>query len=273
MNILLGRRGRLGTAIAGAPECGPVVALERSVYAGWSGEGADDDVVRYFESIGSETGTVYVAAGLTDPRRPQTEHDAVNFMLARNVVVGASRAGFRVVTFGTVMEAIASDQPPNAYVASKIRLGRFVADFEGAMRPPLHLQIHTLFGGGPPAPFMFLGQMLEALNRNTAFDMSAGNQLREYHHVDDEARAIAQLLASGAEGVVPINHGLAFRLSDLATHVFKAFNCLDKLNIGAIAGSRYDNFGVISQRTPGLEDFAFRDAFPAVVEYLKTWRT
>jgi nucleoside-diphosphate-sugar epimerase len=275
MNFVLGARGRLGSAVVASCEFGETIALERMIYSGWTREGAADDVARYFEKSASPkaAGYVFVAAGIIDPSRSPEEHHSINYVLARNVVEGAHKCGLRVMTFGSVMEAIAGAGSNNSYLASKVRLGNFVREHSAKYGNALHVRPHTLFGAGVPENFMFLGQMRNAIARGVRFDMSDGLQLREYHHIDDEAKVIAKFVQLNARGVIELSHGSSFRLKDLAIYVFKAFDCPDKLNIGAIPTLRHENFDFVFPRSPLLGEFQFRDTFPAVVEYLRTCNT
>jgi nucleoside-diphosphate-sugar epimerase len=179
----------------------------------------------------------------------------------------------RTVTFGTIMERLAGDTSANAYVASKVQLGNFVAGFSAGQVSPLHIRIHTLYGGGPPDDFMFLGQMLHALVSGSGFSMSPGVQLREYHHIDDEIIAISRLVEAGNCGVMDLNHGAPVRLKELASHVFEQFDRRELLNIGALPGPAADNYETLFERTPLLKGLVFRDTLPAIVEYLRSCRS
>lgn len=270
MNFIIGGRGRLGRALVRAlGETG--AALDRSVYADWSDEKAADDVARFFEPYAASPGVIYIAAGVTDPSRAPDDHLRVNLHLPRNVIEGASRHGFRVVTFGTIMEEIVGRSSGNPYYDSKVRLGDYVSAAAGRA-DVLHLRIHTLYGGGAPDRFMFLGQMLDAIDRNVPFRMSAGLQLREYHHVDDDVAAATLLAGSGLSGAVDLSHGSPIRLRDLAIHVCEHFQFLDKLELGAIGSSTSENFDRIFPRQPLLRDIAFRDTASSVVEELRACR-
>jgi len=270
-NFILGARGRLGTALAASAEIGRTVAVDRSIYSSWAREGSADEVANYFAKLAGQAAgaRVLVASGITDPMRPREEHHSVNYVLPRNVIEGAHRCGMKVVTFGSIMELTARDQSENAYLSSKVELGDFVSAFSAGNEGVVHIRIHTLYGGGPPSSFMFLGQILGAIARNARFDMSAGSQLREYHHVADETRAIARLLQSDIEGVIDLNHGEPFRLRDLATYIFTAFGCLDKLNVGTRPMSDRENLDLVFPKSQFLDGIEFRNTFTAVVEYLR----
>jgi len=271
MNFVLGSRGRLGRAIVAAQVPGNVTALDRSTYASWWRDGAEDEIARFFDKHGDESGVVYVATGVLDPKAPEEEHHRINLHLPRNVIRAASKVGLRVVTFGTVMEAIAAGkETANPYILSKIKLGEFVS---GCGAKILHIRIHTLYGGGSPNAFMFLGQILASIKRKNRFDMSSGNQLREYHHIDDEIMAINALVERGLVGVVDLSHGNPVALKDMAVFIFEQFGSSNLLNVGALPSPQEDNYGLFFKREPVLKDLAFRETLPAVVEYLRSCET
>ena len=244
-------------------------ALDRSVYSDWTRLDGADRVSRFFQSRACE-GVVYVAAGLTDPRLPPEDHESVNVRLPRNVIVGATRVGFKVVTFGTVMEKIVGSHSVNAYLQSKVRFAKYLEDTNTDNPNMLHIRIHTLYGGRPPDAHMFLGQLLNAIESGGRFEMSAGDQLREYHHVDDETAAVAALVRSGIHGTVDLSHGAPIRLRDLARSVCEKFGNLDRLDIGVLPRSPYDNFSRVFERMDLLKGCTFRETLPSVFEYMKT---
>lgn len=266
MIYVLGARGRLGRAIVAAWEQDEVVALDRAVYDTWSRPGASAEVARFFGSAVPGS-TVIVAAGLLDPALPAEQHRRVNFDLPGQVIEGACAAGVRVVTVGTIMERLI--EHPNPYVASKAELGRLVAQRALAGDPVTHLQVHTLYGGGEPAPFMFLGQLCDSLRQGRPFEMSPGRQLREYHHVDDEALALRAILQSGCTGVVALSHGAPCSLCELATHVFAALGRPELLRLGARPEPAQDNYATVLPRPAVLESVAFRPALQGVTAYVE----
>lgn len=267
MKLIIGGRGRLGQALARAWPGADVLCLERAVYADWAQAGGADRVARFFAPWAGSASTVLVAAGLLDPRLAPAELEKVNLDLPRNVIAGAASLGLTVITFGTVMESLLGQ--PNPYVRSKAALGRHVAELAAAGLPVAHIRVHTLFGGGAPSRFMFLGQILAALRDGTRFDMTLGKQLREYHHVDDEARAIHALDAAAVRGVLDLSHGEPLSLCALASAVFAAFGAADLLQLGALPEPLEENFSTVFARHRLLAPQAYRPALPAIVDYLK----
>lgn len=269
MNIVIGGRGRLGSALAAAMAPTELVVPDRSVYADWWRPGAETEVARYLEAHCGDQGAVFVAAGLLNPTLAGDDLDQVNYLLARHVVLGAEMVGLSAVSFGTVMEGIVGQDAANPYVASKIRLGRFMAEHAAQGGRSLHVRIHTLYGGGAPEPFMFLGQMYQALRSRSEFRMSSGEQLREYHHVDDDVRAIRTLVDAGVTGVIDLNHGRPLPLKDIARHVFDELGVPHLLQVGALAGPAVDNFGLHFSATAGVAAANWRETLPGIVQYLR----
>ena len=269
MNFVLGSRGRLGQAIVSSFASNQVVALDRSVYSDWWRADAVDHISQYFESQGTLNGNIYIAAGIIDPGLPADEHHRVNFLLARNVIEGAAIVGMRTITFGTVMENLIGDKTTNPYFLSKIKLGNFVSEFTTKSNLALHIRINTLYGGGLPDKFMFLGQLFYSIANRTIFNMSSGEQLREYHHIDDEISAISKLVEAELTGAVDLCHGAPVTLRKLALYVFEQFNCLELLKIGALSGPPNDNYGILFERPALLKELMFRETLPSIVEYLR----
>ena len=267
MKLIIGSRGRLGQALARAWPAGDVQCLDRALYQSWAQAGAEHDVARFFAPWAGSASTVFVASGLLDPRLAPAAHQAVNLDLPRNVIAGAALSGLKVVTFGTVMESLLAQHNP--YIHSKAALGRHVAERAAAGQPVVHVRVHTLFGGGAPSPFMLLGQILTTLRDDTPFNMTLGKQLREYHHVDDEAHAVHALDAAEVRGVFDLSHGAALSLRELASTVFAAFGAAELLHLGALAEPLEENYSTVFARHRLLAPQAYRPALPAIVDYLK----
>jgi nucleoside-diphosphate-sugar epimerase len=267
MIYLIGGRGRLGRAIAALFPRDEVVSLPRDIYEDWWQSDSVARIGRFFETAAPGS-TVLVTAGLLDPALPAADHQRVNLELAAHVMDGACKAGLRAVTFGTVMERLV--RHPNAYVANKAALGEFAANRAASGNAVMHVQLHTLYGGGEPAPFMFLGQLCSALRAGRSFEMSPGRQLREYHHVDDDAVATRALVDASTNGVVALSHGAPCTLRELASHVFAELGRTGLLRIGARPEPTDDNYATVLPRPHQIEHVNFRPALPGVTTYLKS---
>ncbi|MDC6380316.1 NAD-dependent epimerase/dehydratase family protein [Pseudomonas graminis] len=267
MIFILGSRGRLGQAIAAQYAPSDVTCVDRSIYEPWSSAGGHAGISEYFAQCLPERSVVYICSGLLDPRLSAEELLAVNYHLPRNVIGSLARSGIRVVTFGTAMEHTLTS---NSYVQSKLKLSEYVEDANADGALATHVRIHTLYGGGEPSPFMFIGQILTAIRTESPFAMTLGRQLREYHHVDDDARAAKSLVDAKLIGLVDLAHGNPITLRSLAEAIFGAFGKTHLLQLGALPEPTQDNFDLVFERPQALKDSTFREAIPAVIEYLKS---
>lgn len=270
MNFILGARGRLGRALVSLLPTDSTIPLERAVYERWTGAGTAGDVARFFEQFASTPIRVFVAAGIIDPKRSAEDHQQVNVTLPQNLLEGAGRHGARILTFGTIMEEVVGRSTGNQYFNSKLRISDAVQDAAGRGTNALHVRIHTLYGGGAPERFMFLGQLLEALRQGEVFRMSVGTQLREYHHVEDDAKAVSILANSDARGAINVSHGDPVRLRDLATFVCSRLASHGGLEVGALASSPVENLDRTFERPEQLNGLHFRETMTSVLDYMKS---
>ncbi len=264
---LIGGGGRLGRAIAAEYAEGNFVLMNRAVYEGWSLDGAADQVSSYFDQNVSEDSTVFVASGLLDPNLPEEDLVKVNYTLAKNVIDGASKIGVKVITFGTVMEGLIKSK--NSYVRSKKKLSEYVEKMANDERSIKHIQLHTLYGIDHPSPFMFLGQMLLAIKSNQPFKMTSGRQLREYHHLEDEAAAIRLIADSSVSGVINLSHGHPVSLRAIAENVFDVLGKRHLLRLGALPEPAEENYDQTFRANEVVENVLFREALPNINEYMK----
>ncbi len=265
MMYIIGSRGRLGQALMDSTAT--IVAPERAVYADWWQANAKADMEQFFTGAPASS-VVLITAGILDPTAPEILHQHINIDLPCRIMDVVRQKGLRVVTFGTVMETLLEQQNP--YITAKAMLGKLVAERASSGELVTHVQLHTLYGSGEPAPHMFLGQMYRALRDAQPFTMSSGQQLREYHHVYDVAQAVQALLCSEITGRVSLNHGQPCSLRDLAVHVFTILDHLHLLQIGARPDPACDNYATMLTRPDWLSDIHFRPALPGVAAYMQT---
>lgn len=266
-HYLVGARGRLGQAIAHEYADNGIVSLDRSIYENWSQPGMSDQVSRYFDKCSKEEATVFVASGLLDPKLSQEDLLKVNYHLPKNLIDGAAKLGIKIITFGTVMEGLL--QSKNHYIQTKTALGEYISTAAASGSPVIHLQMHTLYGVGQPSSFMFLGQMLAAIRDDVQFRMSSGRQLREYHHLLDEVKAIRKIAGSALSGIVNVSHGKPLSLKAIADGVFQALGRGDLLCVGALSEPPQENYEKILNPTEILQQVVFRDSLPAIIQYMK----
>ncbi len=248
--VVFGASGLLGRALVRrfAAGAGAAVLTVPWAEAGPRARVASDEAFGSWlaERMGPGPCDVLLACGLVDPAAPPGDLEFSNHLFPRRVMAAAWELdAHRFLTFGTVHEAWDAACEANAYFASKRRLGDWVqaaARRPGAEGRLLHLRLHTLYGL-PLHPRMFLGQMVAALRAGSPFAMSAGRQLREYHHADDLAEAVFRLchMPQLPGPLLTLSSGRPLRLADLAREVFSAIGRSDLLRMGAIAAMEGDN--------------------------------
>lgn len=276
--LVIGRSGLLGRALA-----------DRIAAAGGSsGALVEIDHRRFVEEVlsngadwrGAALGRRfpasdwYCAVGLVGSDASEDALDRINHRFPAALHAGLSAladdARRRLVTFGSVLEVHPTLAAATPYLASKRRLLERHGDTARTRRVPwLHVQLHTLYGGTkPPQPTMFAGQMFAALRDRVPFNMSAGEQLREYHHVADIAASVVGRLGRDVgDGPLVLSSGAPIRLRDLAEGVFTHFGAGDLLRVGARRHDAAEVFANAYRRSSHL--VACRDPIAGVIAWFK----
>ena len=266
MIIIIGSQGRLGQALKHFYAEGDPLRIKRKIYQEWWREGKTDEIKWFFEKFNNPLTTLFITSGILNPKAPSEDLLKINFLLPRNIIKALAGSQIKIVTFGTIMEVLV--ETDNPYVQSKISLCNFITQYVPAIHNCLHVRLHTLYGGGQPNSFMFLGQILSALQTNSEFHMSKGHQFREYHHIEDDVAAIHKYINMAQKGVINLNHGRAIPIKVLAEKIFSAFSKSHLLNIGSVPTTNTELFNKIFEKENLLQDHCFRDTVPSVIEYM-----
>jgi nucleoside-diphosphate-sugar epimerase len=262
---LIGGKGRLGMSITKVFGNSNLVSLDRKEYQDWFRSESINDIQSVLNiSSESSSNTIMILSGIMDPSEDKELINKVNFQLPKNIIKACEGTTSKIVTFGSVMEDLSPEV--NHYIASKNKLSEFI---NSTSVDVLSVKIHTLYGGGAPNTYMFLGQLLDSIINKTEFKMSSGNQLREYHHVDDDSKAIMELLRQNITGKELISHGEAISLKELATSIFTEFDMLDKLRIGACEDRNKENYNIKYSKNINLNTLSFRNSIAGIISYLK----
>ncbi|WP_417840788.1 NAD-dependent epimerase/dehydratase family protein [Terasakiella sp.] len=267
MIFVIGSTSRLAKALmAQYQEKDEICAVSRDVYASWAKEGGDVLVYAFLKERASKSDKIFVTAGVLDPRVQYEQVAKINVTLVEHILKAAWMLELEVISFGTVMEK--QFETPNNYIRTKEILADHVSDYFNRGLAVSHFQLHTLYGEGEPSSFMFLGQLLQALRNETLFEMTRGDQKREYHHVQDDAEAIRLLLKSGCRGVMAVSHGDSYSLAEIAKHLFTSMNKEHLLRVGRLPDLSEECYECRLEKTPQLESFEFRDTLPALTDFV-----
>jgi nucleoside-diphosphate-sugar epimerase len=218
---------------------------------------------------------IIFASGLTDPNASATDLWLANVERPIGVIEATiDRRQFRYLTIGSVLEKFSELAARNHYLGSKAALWARIEVLAADPRLNgriMHLRGHTFYGGAP-APHSFLGQMYNSLGANRPFQMSQGQQLREYAHVDDVALSMVALLARTWTGpvAVDLSGGEPVRLSELARAVFRAFEREQLLQLGALPTPAGENLDMKFPRSPAWLLGRPRPAIEGIIEWFST---
>lgn len=262
--LVLGANGMLGSSIVKQLKIPSKNLISRDMYLNWGETTTKRSILESLSGFDLSKADFFVATGITDPRLDSKLLWGLNYHLPRNLINATINSGSRVITFGTIHENFSID---NEYFASKRALGDFFKNFGTANNK--HFLLHTLYNNDVPPEHMFLGQMFRSLKADTSFSMSNGEQLREFHHVDDIAIAVLKLLQGAEKSYLDVSAGFGIQISELAQEIFKAFGLLDRLQLGVFPSPIGDNFDIVFNMTNGLARDDFRDPIVEIPRVFK----
>jgi len=264
--LIVGANSNLAKAIASVSS-EETLAISRNEYEDWHIKHSSGGLKEFFLKREKTISRVFITAGITDPTFDTTKLKEVNFDLPLQIAKVASQLGIPVMTFGTVAETF--NGPPNHYVASKIALSNEIARngyFDNLVH---HFRLHTLFGGQGLKKHMFLGQIIESILHNEEFHMSAGNQIREYHHVEDIAKIICERKLHDNRGSSHISHGKPHRLIDVASSIFGKYGDLKNLKVGKLDFAQAENFESRFEPWPPDAESSVRSSLEEIGKYVE----
>ena len=265
--VILGENGNLSKSLT--KKFPNAIVIQKRQYMDWLV--SPDEIDKFFFSLNvtDDIPDVYNCAGVTDPSVESSVINHVNYKLPAFLSERSNVLNYRLITFGTVMELLPKYSASNPYLESKLNFyTRYVSD-DNWLNRNIHIQMHTLYGGSHIHKHMFLGQIFYSIYSKKAFHMSGGEQIREYHHIDDDAEAILQLTKTSGGGLIDISHGKPEKLRDIATSIFDHFSSRYLLNIAARAADENDNMKVVFRRTDNLADSLFRPTISNLILWLE----
>lgn len=212
---------------------------------------------------------LFNCAGITNAKADAKEINEANFQLPLFLSEQSSILDYRLITFGTVMEQLPKYAMSNSYLESKLRFYNQFQLNESWSSSNLHIQMHTLYGGKHIQPHMFLGQIYKSLIHQESFKMSGGEQIREYHHVDDVAEAIKVIGETQQSGVKDISVGSPEKLKDIAKAIFSHFNAIQLLNLASDRMNEHDNRDFVFKKSIEIKDMYFRPTIENIIRWLE----
>lgn len=262
--LILGSNGNIAKTLASIFPSSTIIP--RQEYLTWL-----DNGVTNLNSIISNQNLapkfIFNCVGITNPAFDESLLLKLNYELPKLLLSSTLDEIPKIITFGTVMENIQKYALTNNYLKSKFLFREWLLH-SNQNSNFLHLQLHTLYGGPRIHEHMFLGQIHSAIKNRKPFSMSAGIQIREYHHIHDDANAALDFLRRGMTGILPISHGDPIKLCDLAEYIFGYFDSQNLLEVGKLEANEFDALSPISLSNQDINMTQFRDTKAGIIEWL-----
>jgi nucleoside-diphosphate-sugar epimerase len=142
------------------------------------------------------------AAGVTEPFLPLEQAVEVNVAGTRNVLEASCHVGVqRFVQVGTAYEQPAAEAdrgPSNPYVASKLAAWLFWQTFiEKHALDSVAVRLFHVYG--PQQRRGLIPAAMQAALRHETFDMTPGEQLRDFVYVDDVVRGLVACVSAAGD--------------------------------------------------------------------------
>lgn len=263
--LILGSNGNIALTLASIFPSSTIIP--RQEYLTWLQDG-ESNINSFILNQKVAPKYIFNCVGITNPAFDESLLLKLNYELPKLLLSSTLDGMPKIVTFGTVMENNQKYALTNKYLKSKFLFHEWLLH-SNQNSNFLHLQLHTLYGGIRIHEHMFLGQIHSAIKNRKPFPMSPGIQIREYHHIDDDANAALDFLKRGMTGILPINHGDPIKLCDLAEYIFDYFDCYSLLEVGKFEANEFDALSPISLSNQDFNMTQFRDTKEGIIEWLR----
>lgn len=264
--IIVGANGNFSLQLQEFLRTDNPIVFDRNLYSDW--ENHNSKFISKVASISEEFGLKYLinTVGIISKNYSADFIKYWNFLFPQHLYQICRELNLTLVTLGSFHETIKEMCTDNPYLESKKELEQFLVknNFENSA----HFQFHTWYGGRNIQPEMFLGQIINSLKNKTIFNMSDGKQVREYHHVFDDATCMLKILRNAVDGKYAISHGERLSLKEIAYGIFQYFNCEDLLNLNKIEPLRFEvrNENFLDLKISQCE---FRPTMRGLIDYVE----
>lgn len=134
---------------------------------------------------------------------------------------------------GEIQEAFQGN-PLTRYGIAKKNLSQNFLEFSGGDIRVVWARVFSLYGT-PQGDEWFIPRLVSALANNQHFEMTLGEQLWNYLHVDDCARAILQLVENDSEtGIVNVAHPESITLRNIADIISRNIPTSGRIKFGSL---------------------------------------
>jgi nucleoside-diphosphate-sugar epimerase len=247
--LITGASGFLGSRMVKllARDNHQVFALSRSgIRAGLADEGSkavccdllnEKETAEALESIRPEV--CFHFAWCSRPEQADAHDNQASLRASISLLKSLSDIQCRTIVAGSSAEygtanGILSEETPgqevNEYGRCKLALRDSAASLSGSF---MHVRIFNVYGPGED-PNRVVPYLIRQMLGGSMCELTSGEQVRDYIHVDDLAAALWALARTDARGVVNVGSGERVRIKDVALKLAEILGGKHLLNFGAI---------------------------------------
>jgi|TARA_B110000208_G_scaffold191681_1_gene259529 hypothetical protein len=264
--LVLGENSRLTKSLVNISKT-PLIVVKKEIYENWFD---DATLILYLKNIGfSNNDSIIITKSIINPNYDFNEVNKWNFLFQKNIIQILELHSIKANVFftGSIFE---KTLVKNNYLDSKRNLSNYILTNEFSSVTPLVIRLHTLYGIGDPPSNMFLGQIFTSLKNKTKFNMSDGNQVRQYHHYNEVSSFLLNIVSGSKLNVkiIDFTGNEWVKLKDLANSIYNYFNCLELLNIGSLKKSKNEIIKTENQFISN-GDFQFKNPLISINKYLE----
>ena len=227
-----------------------VIRLGRSAESEWKADVTDEKSLRSFAGQKKFDAVVHLAALLPGQGTEETMWQ-VNVDGTRNILRHFGEVGTHIVFLSTGLvygkecrnaEESAALLPSQPYARSKLTAENMVLEhqiFTGCKVTILRPSV--IYGEDAPRS-MFLCSLIDALRSGVSFPMTAGEQERDFLHVEDACVAITLILQKQLEGIYNLASEEVHQIVEVARAVAGLSGHPDLLKIGELPYREEESF-------------------------------
>lgn len=176
--------------------------------------------------------------------------------------------------YGYCTENITPEKPQSLYGECKSSVNRIVEKY-AEKNDIRYANARIFFVYGPHEQEQRLvAYAIRSLLKNQKANLSHGNQMRDYLHVDDVADALVKLLASDVEGAVNIGSGRAVKLREIVDLIGEKLDGQELLEYGPVE-SKFDSPVVLADITKLRDELGWAPKFDlerGIADTIKWWK-
>jgi nucleoside-diphosphate-sugar epimerase len=233
-----------------------------------------EDIEKAIKEIRPEI--IFHIGALTDRKRSFENADSLldaNVKGTINLLRSLTQIDYRSFVFVSTSEVYGGADPPfrenmplnpiSPYSASKASAEIFCRTLSQMNNKPYTvLRLFNIFGEGQH-PNMFISQLLLSCLKKKDFEMTKGEQTREFNYVKDMVRALilASTSARANKEIINIGNGKEISIKDVANSVVQLMGSQIKLKLGSIEYREPEIWRMFSDNTKAKELLGWQPEF------------